>query len=84
MAKVICTVCKFPPEQRNLVLRREEARCQRWLPGSIHALNLHQNQNNQRNNRQNNLNNWNISSSALLQTNNSNRPLANINALPYS
>ncbi|KAF7632417.1 hypothetical protein Mgra_00008197 [Meloidogyne graminicola] len=84
LAKVICTVCKFPPEQRNLVLRREEARCQRWLPGSIHALNLHQNQNNQRNNRQNNLNNWNISSSALLQTNNSNRPLANINALPYS
>nr|CAD2181283.1 unnamed protein product [Meloidogyne enterolobii] len=83
LAKVICTVCKFPPEQRNLVLRREEARCQRWLPGSIHALNLHQSQVNQRN-RLNSLNNWNISSSALLQTNNSDRPLSNINALPYS
>uniref|UniRef100_A0A1I8B2X0 GRIP domain-containing protein n=1 Tax=Meloidogyne hapla TaxID=6305 RepID=A0A1I8B2X0_MELHA len=83
LAKVICTVCKFPPEQRNLVLRREEARCQRWLPGSIHALNLHQGQINQRN-RLNSLNNWNISSSALLQTNNSDRPLSNINALPYS
>uniref|UniRef100_A0A914MJ26 GRIP domain-containing protein n=1 Tax=Meloidogyne incognita TaxID=6306 RepID=A0A914MJ26_MELIC len=29
LAKVICKLCKFSSEQRNLVLRREEARCQR-------------------------------------------------------
>uniref|UniRef100_A0A914HDN7 GRIP domain-containing protein n=1 Tax=Globodera rostochiensis TaxID=31243 RepID=A0A914HDN7_GLORO len=39
LAKVIATVCKFPPEQLSLVLRREESRCQAWLPGSVvHAL----------------------------------------------
>ncbi|KAL3095456.1 hypothetical protein niasHS_007555 [Heterodera schachtii] len=39
LAKVIATVCKFPPDQLSLVLSREEARCQAWLPTSVvHAL----------------------------------------------
>ncbi|CAK5080137.1 unnamed protein product [Meloidogyne enterolobii] len=29
LAKVICALCKFPPEQRDYILSIEEARCQR-------------------------------------------------------